>query len=138
MERWSEANQRYLTAALGLVREAVERHAARSDEAPRGETTAESGLKAALEDARHALPGPSALDTLCDAFDLSPFERDVLLLCAGMELDSRFATLCGAAQGDREQRYPTFSLALAALPDPHWSALAPEGTLRRTPRWCAC
>ena len=77
------------------------------------------------------MPAPPALDTLCALFDLSPFERDVLLLCAGMELDSAFAGLCAAAQGDPQRAYPTFSLALAALPDAHWSALTPMAPLRR-------
>jgi hypothetical protein len=52
-------------------------------------------------------------------------------LCAGIELDSSFAPLCAAAQQDPSRTYPTFSLALATLPDAHWSALSPEGPLRR-------
>jgi hypothetical protein len=128
-ERWPEANQRYLTAALGLVRLALEQHAARADETPLDNSKSETA-KAVIEKARRALPAPSALDTLCSAFGLSPFERDVVLLCAGVELDSRFGPLWPAVQGDRERRYPTFSLALAALPDPHWSALAPAAPLR--------
>src|SRR5207302_1606437 len=76
-------------------------------------------------------PVPSALETLCAAFRLSPFERDVLLLCAGMELDSGFSAQCAAAQGDSRRTYPTFSLALAALPAAHWSALSPSASLRR-------
>ena len=59
-----------------------------------------------LHEATRALPAPSALDSLCAAFGLSPFERDVLLLCAGMELDSAFAPLCAAAQGDLATRLP--------------------------------
>jgi hypothetical protein len=54
-----------------------------------------------------------------------------LVLCAGIELDSAMAPLCAAAQGDAGRNYPTFSLALAALPNPHWSAVAPSGPLRR-------
>ena len=76
------------------------------------------------------MPAPPALETLCGTFGLSPFERDVLLLSAGVELDSSFAPLCAAAQGDPSRTYPTFSLALAALPEPHWSALTPAGRLR--------
>src|SRR5205823_728937 len=74
---------------------------------------------------------PSALDILCTRFALSPFERDILLLCAGVELDSRFAALCARAQGDPSRPYPTFSLALAALPSAHWTALTPAAALRR-------
>ena len=69
--------------------------------------------------------------TLCTLFGLSPFERDVLLLCAGIELESRFAEACAAVHGTEQCCYPTFALALATLPEPHWSALAPGRPLRR-------
>ena len=74
---------------------------------------------------------PPALETLCKLFGLSPFERAVLLMCAGMELDSKFAGVCAKANGDSRRDYPTFSLALGALPDAHWSALTPDAPLRR-------
>ncbi|HYV01072.1 MAG TPA: ATP-binding protein, partial [Actinomycetota bacterium] len=76
----------------------------------------------------HAVP--PALDTLCRTFGLSSFERDLLLLCAGPELDSRFAALCAELRGTQRGASPTFSLALSALPEAHWSALAPSGPLR--------
>src|SRR5205823_3091606 len=50
---------------------------------------------------------------------------------AGMELDAAFAHACAAAQGNRQCAYPTFGLALAALPEAHWSALTPAAPLRR-------
>ncbi|HLL15393.1 MAG TPA: ATP-binding protein [Pyrinomonadaceae bacterium] len=84
-----------------------------------------------LREATEALPAPAALDSLCEAFALSPFERDVLLMCAGMELDADFAQLCAAAQGDGRRIYPTFGLALAALPEAHWNAITPAAALRR-------
>ena len=74
---------------------------------------------------------PSALSRLCATFGFSPFERDVLVLCAGMELDASFGSLCASAQGDPSRSYPTFSLALAALEGAHWSALTPAAPLRR-------
>jgi AAA+ superfamily predicted ATPase len=77
-----------------------------------------------------SMPGLPALDVLCAAFGLSAFERDVLLMCAGIELDSSFASLCAGAQSDPVRGYATFSLALAALPEPHWSALLPDAPLR--------
>jgi hypothetical protein len=72
-----------------------------------------------------------ALGTLGELFGLSAFEQRVLLLCAGVELDGRVATLCGAANGDPARAYATFGLALAALPGPEWVALAPDAPLRR-------
>jgi ATPase family associated with various cellular activities (AAA)/Winged helix domain, variant len=73
---------------------------------------------------------PLVLEALVASFGLSPFERDVLLLCAGVELEAHFADLCAAAAGDEGARRPSFSLALSCLSDPHWSALAPAAPLR--------
>jgi ATPase family associated with various cellular activities (AAA) len=126
---WPEANQRYLMAAVALVRLALERHTRRAkDDEENG--AQEGAAEEALREAAQALPAPSALETLCEAFRLSPFERDVLLLCAGMELDSTFAACCATAQNDARRLYPTFSLALAALPGAHWNALSPSSSLR--------
>lgn len=119
---WPAANQRYLVAAVAAVRHALERQAAQSDE-PRDEQ--------ALREAAAALHAPAALQTLCAVFGLSSFEQQTLVLCAGMELDATFAPLCAAAQSDPARAFPTFGLALAALPDAHWSALAPDAPLRR-------
>lgn len=134
---WSEANQRYLMAAMGVVRETLVRYIARSHE--EGETMesqpaeardAGSDAHAALAETAAAMSAPAALQTLCAIFGLSTFERDVLLLCAGIELDSTFAALCAEAQGDPARAFPSFSLALAALPDAYWSALSPASPLR--------
>jgi AAA+ superfamily predicted ATPase len=81
-------------------------------------------------------PAPASADAsaslrrLEQAFGLSPFERDTLLLCAGMEIDGEIPGLCATAQGDAARAYPTFALALAVLPGAHWSALSPEAPLR--------
>src|ERR1035438_4818299 len=65
---------------------------------------------------------PAAIDRLAELFGLSPFERDVVLLAAGIEMDSALATQAGRV---------TFGLAMAVLPEPHWSALTPFRPLRR-------
>jgi hypothetical protein len=63
---------------------------------------------------------PAAIEQLCSIFHLTPFERDLLLICAGAEMDS-----------DLAGRSPiTFGLAMGALADPHWSALTPARPLR--------
>ena len=111
---WSDANQRHLTAALNAVRDALEQRAPVEAPAPPGE-----------------MSPPPALESLCKLFGLSNFERGILLLCAGIELDSKFAALCTKANGDPRRDYPTFSLALGALTEPHWSALTPAAPLRR-------
>jgi hypothetical protein len=70
---------------------------------------------------------PPALAVLTEAFGLSAFERDLLLLCAGFDLDALFQRQVRDAVGG----VPDFSQALALLQDPHWSALAPSAPLRR-------
>lgn len=129
---WQDANQRYLMARLSTVRRALEGHIARSEagKATNEHESSNALLEEKLAEAKRALAAPSAIDRLCELFTLSPFERDVLLLCAGVELDSAFGSLYAAANGN-QRPYPTFSLALAALPEPHWSALLPAAPLRR-------
>jgi hypothetical protein len=120
---WITANQRLLCEELERLRRLLRRHAAaHSQDQAADEPTGDC-----------APPGriASTLDYLCRRFELSAFERDLLLLVAGAELESAFAPLCAAAQGDPRKDYPTFSLAFAALPDAHWSALAPQAPLRR-------
>lgn len=116
---WSTANQGYLMTALTGVRQALQRHLGEMD----GEADHHVPEIAAIK-----MPAPAALETLVLTFGLSPFERDLLLLCAGPELDAKFAALCATAN---HKGQPTFSLALAALPEAHWSALAPTAPLRR-------
>lgn len=128
--KWPEANQCYLMAALGVVRSLLEGHTVRAKDNAR-KPQSDRAAEKVLREAAAAMPAPPALQTLCVAFGLSPFERNLLLLCAGIELDSTFAACCAAAQGDPRKLYPTFSLALAALPGAHWSALSPSSSLRR-------
>jgi hypothetical protein len=63
--------------------------------------------------ADQAIRPPPALHRLCRAFNLSPFEIEILLLCAGVELDGSFRNHQRARRF--RQNYPTFGLALAAL-----------------------
>jgi hypothetical protein len=110
------ANQRYLMDAIARVADRLREHAG---DAP----LRRDDLLAPPE-------GDFALDRLVEAFGLSRFETEILLLCAGMELDASFATLCARAHRDAARPFPTFGLALAALPDAHWDALTPGAALR--------
>lgn len=127
-EGWLSANKRALMAELAVLRERLERVGVQGNDprAPPSETVARE-----FEAARAALPAPSALDVLCKAFSLSSFERGLALLSAGAELDSSFGQRCAAAQGDARKEWPTVGMALALVPEAHWSALAPDGPLRR-------
>lgn len=72
----------------------------------------------------------SVLAWLCSEFKLGEFERDVLILAAAAELDGSFPALFGEAAGDASRMWATLSLALAAIPNPTWSALLPNSALR--------
>src|SRR6266568_2562414 len=108
---WTDLNQRYLVTALATVRTALKRHAGQEESDVLWGNTKPLGAWSENEGA--GLPAPPALETLSKTFGLSPFERAILLLCAGMELDASFASLCATAHGDPGHTYPTFSLALA-------------------------
>ncbi|MFH2102451.1 MAG: ATP-binding protein [Chloroflexota bacterium] len=119
VQTWVDLNQRVLNLHLARLRGLLEGHLA-------GETRPEilpgqEELPALVE----RMPAPPAVDTLSALFGLSLFERDLLLLCAGVELESRFAELFAPQPG------PTFSLALGILAQPHWSAVNPAAPLRR-------
>jgi AAA+ superfamily predicted ATPase len=84
---------------------------------------------AALDEAAKADP-PPALVILSERLKLSSFERDILLLCAALELDTRVAALCARAHDDAQKTNPTFALAMAMFDDPAWDALSPQRPLR--------
>lgn len=54
---------------------------------------------------------PPALLILSQQLGLTHFERDLLLLCVAMELNSKTALLCAKAQNNPNKSYPTFALA---------------------------
>jgi hypothetical protein len=113
---WAESNQACLVMEFARLRRKLDA----TDTSPHQQ--------------REPLDPPSAIDQISEAFALSTFERQILLLCAGIEMDSILATQCSEALGfgrnDRRGAI-SFSLALAVLDDPHWSALAPSSPLRR-------
>jgi len=120
---WTDANQRLLVAEFARIKALL----AGED----SKAATQNIATVSADEIRAALPAPAALDRLVDYFGLSPFERDILLLCAGAEMDSNLASLCARAQGNPQHTHATFSLALAALEEPHWSALMPMRPLRR-------
>jgi len=61
---------------------------------------------------------------------LSSFERDVLLLCAGVEIDPEFNELCSRDPQYQHLLQPTFHVALANLSEAHWAAITPASPLR--------
>jgi hypothetical protein len=115
---WSAANQQLLVAEFARLRALLEG----SDG---------DGLQAPIDELRTVMDVPPAIDTLTQLFELSGFERNLLLLVAGVEMDARLGQLCAQASGHASRPWATFGLALSALPSAHWDALAPSEPLRR-------
>jgi hypothetical protein len=115
---WLDANQRALTLELERVKALLVRHAQ------------DAGTGAEPASPAEPPTGGSALERVCRLFRLSEFERDVLLLAAGVELDSSVRGLCARAQKAGGPPHATFGLALAVHPEAHWGALTPAAPLR--------
>jgi hypothetical protein len=125
-ETWEVANLRRLHAGIDTVLACVGVAFGAGDENAR--RRAIDAEREALE----AMPAPAALERLSGALELSAFERSLLLLCAGVELDPRVRALCpsrGGGCADFPRATP--GMALAALPGAHCSATAPGAPLRR-------
>lgn len=119
---WITANQRYLTVAIDLLR----RRLSASHDGQQPVTEAEQALALV----RATMPALPAIERLRLIFALSDFEYETLLLCAGVECDSRLSALCAAGHGDPQRHRPTIGLVLATLPTAHWSAFTPTAPLR--------
>ncbi len=122
LERWQESNSRQLGAALTDLRQRLERRASRNLDS--------EAVGAATPSPAESEELPSALTMLGDKLGLSDFERNILLLCAAMEFDTRIAGLCARAHDDLNKPFPTFALALTIFDEPSWDALSPERPLR--------
>ncbi len=120
---WAARNQRYLSGQLAALRFRLESRTdpKRADSNGTDSNVTGPTIEAPPFESNGA--DEASLDRIVGCFGLSPFERQVLLLCAGVELDGEIARLVDGVA--------TFNTALALSPDAHWSALAPAAPLRR-------
>jgi hypothetical protein len=118
---WRAANQAYLVAEFARLASRLQTHAPKDGA---------SAAQAAGEIRSSMQPQP-AIDQLAGLFGLTEFERQFVLLCAGVEMDSNLATACAENQANTQKAHVTFGLALAFLDEPHWGALTPVRPLRR-------
>lgn len=132
---WSEANQRHLMQAISEVCREIESSLDLKDgDHKNNDHKDRDGNEGdrhnnVVQQASQA-QAPAALESLCSIFQLSTFERKILLLCAGVEMDSALPSLLARINRDDRRRQPTFGLALGAFSDAHWSALSPARPLR--------
>jgi hypothetical protein len=124
MQAWLHRNEQYLATAIRWLRQKLEQQA--SLEAC-DDSASPPGDILNPDDANGFVP---ALVVLRERFGLSPFEQQVLLLCAALELDTHVADLCSKAQPPPQRPYPTFALALRLFEQPDWSVLTCASPLR--------
>ena len=136
LNQWQKNNNEYLARALAWLRLRLEEQIEGESRAPLGAAVAQevaetetSRAAEAMGEAERADP-PPALIILAERLGLSRFERELLLLCSAMELDTRIPTLCARAQDNPNRPYPTFAMALTLFDEPAWDVLSPERPLR--------
>src|ERR1700746_4009039 len=117
---WEEANHAYLVEQFARLERLLQPD----------ELAADLEKRPAPSEPSSSSPSV-AIDRLTEMFGLSPFERELLLLCAGVEMESRLAARCADAQGHPQKSYASFGLAMGTLPEAHWSAFTPARPLRR-------
>ena len=117
---WVEANRQWLVAAMANLRDRLNSNA----------DTGTSIVSADCVQCTASTDFDPALVSLAKMFGLSPFERELLLLLAGLEIDDALRKAFVRISGDPAGR-ATFGAALAVLVRPHWDALSPDGPLRQ-------
>ena len=117
-----------LVTEVARIRALLGRWAAATRDATSGTATAEPPPTAGQPEP----PDDGPLARLAEVFAMSAFERDVVALCAAVELDGGVAALVANAAADSAPAgpWPTAALAAAALPGAHWDAFAPASPLR--------
>jgi hypothetical protein len=120
---WCKQNQAYLSAQFESMRRRLSSEPAEAEEIVEVDKIGDT-LRSQMQE-------PPAIDSLCQWFNLTSFERLLLLLCAGAEMDSQLADACARAQGHPQRTYVSFGLAMALLEDSHWDAITPSRPLRR-------
>jgi hypothetical protein len=90
-----------------------------------------SGAIAELDEELARRDTPTPLDTLVDAFGLTRFERDLVLLLFAPELDPGFELLFGYLHDDVTRRYVSAHLAMGVLRPAVATAFTASAPLRR-------
>jgi ATP-dependent 26S proteasome regulatory subunit len=124
---WQQANHRCLMTAITAMQQRLQAQISGEDNGRMETSVEEDAWQAIATQMDH----PPALLKLAQRFKLTPFERDILVLCAGIEFGGDWSNLCATAQNNSRLPFPTFELAQSILPAPHWSAFLPSAPLRR-------
>jgi ATPase family associated with various cellular activities (AAA) len=101
---WQEFNTQYLSQEIFRLQQQLEKLLD-----PNFEIT--PLLTLVPETQTNDFPMP-ALETLCKAFELSDFEKEILVSCASAEINHRCCYLLGQISGNPDHSFPSLSLAL--------------------------
>lgn len=128
LDQWLRTNEDYMANAMA----GLQLHFEQLLEDEKGSTARQARFDkvVAMMAEAEKRSSPPALAILCRRLGFSEFEKWVLLLCIGMELDTRITALCAKAQLQAARPYPTFALAFSLFNRPAWEALSPERPLR--------
>lgn len=126
-DRWYLANYQYLLTAVASVVKRVEDYI-NQEKIDNQEFFAHSSSQ--LQLISQEMEMPPSLEQLSSLFNLSSFERNIVLMGVAMAVQPKFAALCAKAHQNQTMAYPTFNLAMEVFPNVHWSALTPQCPLR--------
>jgi len=132
-KNWIEENQKYLTSQINYVKKLLKDHLSSMDKTKSYEEEIRRAPYFSEEFPswkKNNNSSLTALEVISNLFGLSTFEKYVLVLCAGFELDSEIGRLCAKIKANPNTDSPDFGIALSILPDSHWSAIIPESPLR--------
>jgi AAA+ superfamily predicted ATPase len=118
-ESWSAQNYQYLSTYVAYVLAVIEQRGNGAASIPPRPNPADF--------TRHPAP---ALGQLATLLGLSLFEQEVLVLGVAAEMDRSLGAVCATLNGNPQQTFPTFRVALSALAEPHWQSLMPTAPLR--------
>ncbi len=121
---WRELNRSYLMTSIQMTMDQLDFH---FSESAKNESfkNSEKSIKL-LEGIRRSIHRKPNLDILVEQYHLSEFEKNILLVCAGIELNSTYSQLISKIQGNAVAVYPSFNLLLAGFCATHWDAISPH------------
>jgi hypothetical protein len=125
---WHADNWQYFMGAIAQFQSALQLFVGQEDTLEQAFQTMADWLSPF--EATDFNPQPRLIQ-LCQLFGLSPLERNILLLCAGVEMHGALASLCAELHGNPQQPHVTFQLILSIFQAQHWEAFHPDAPLRR-------
>ena len=126
---WLELNRSYLMTSIQMAMEELSFHFSESGK-EKSFKNSEASIRL-LDEIRNNKHRKPNLDILVERYHLSEFEKNILLVCTGIELSSTHSQFISKTQGNPDSVYPSFNLLLAGFCSTHWDAISPMSPLRK-------